>query len=332
MDLITSIFVFITLALFYLPPIYLGWRFFWKRNLKGWAWGTWVASLWGPFAYIVFGIGYLTTRGIRKACPQCGADTHSGKKLSTTLQGELLKEPIFAWLALIGGGILAIGTLITVMGFLVDGEELGGFCSTFGIAAMFGISGVSWGYTQLNKVRANQASMITTYHFKCPACGHTWEHKVEPLELSELKLLEQQPIAPTRRPEKKQTKTVHPRADDDQPEKSALGKQIIALTRRLEKKKTKTVHPRVDNDQPEESALEEQIIAPTRRPEIKQTGTVHPRLDNDQPKESALEKRDTAPKKQPEKRITPITTCPKCNMKVIPKSDGTCPSCQSKIP
>ena len=29
--------------------------------------------------------------------------------------------------------------------------------------------------------------------------------------------------------------------------------------------------------------------------------------------------------------IKPITICPKCKASVIPKPDGTCPSCQSKI-
>lgn len=28
---------------------------------------------------------------------------------------------------------------------------------------------------------------------------------------------------------------------------------------------------------------------------------------------------------------SPFRICPKCGMKVLPKSDGTCPSCQSKI-
>jgi len=30
-------------------------------------------------------------------------------------------------------------------------------------------------------------------------------------------------------------------------------------------------------------------------------------------------------------KVVGITVCPNCEMKVVPKSDGTCPSCQSKI-
>lgn len=181
-----NLFVIIIMALLYLPPIYLGWRFFWKRGVKGWAWGTWVASLWGPVGYIVFGVGYLMTRGIHAACPKCGADTPSGKKQVTTLQGEPLKEPILAWLALVGGGILAAATLITTAIFLIDGEGLGGFCSTFGMAVILGVSGVSWGFAQLQKERANRGNVITTYHFKCPGCGHAWEHRVEPQGFSKV--------------------------------------------------------------------------------------------------------------------------------------------------
>lgn len=186
MGLFESICMGLVYAILYLPPIYLGWRFFWKRGLKGWAYGTWAACLAGPVAYIVFGIGYLANRGIQQACPQCGAATHSGKKLSTTREGEPLKEPILAWLAIIGGGIFALAVVIAVVVFLTNGTGLGGHFATFGMAAVLGISGVTWGTTQLNKMR-DRSNVITTYDLKCSACGHAWQHKVEPLEQSRVK-------------------------------------------------------------------------------------------------------------------------------------------------
>lgn len=36
-------------------------------------------------------------------------------------------------------------------------------------------------------------------------------------------------------------------------------------------------------------------------------------------------------KGQPVQKVVGITVCPNCKMKVLPTSDGTCPSCQSKI-
>ena len=176
----------VVFALLYLPPIYLGWRFFWKRGLKGWAWGTWAASLYGPVGFIVFGIGYLATRGIQQACPQCGASTRSGKTQTVTLQGEKIKEPIIAWLAIIGGGLLALGVLILILIALDEGSGLGGYCASLGFGAALGVSGVTWGFTQLNKARA-KGNLVTTYQFKCLSCGHIWEHKIEPEDLSKVK-------------------------------------------------------------------------------------------------------------------------------------------------
>jgi hypothetical protein len=46
---------------------------------------------------------------------------------------------------------------------------------------------------------------------------------------------------------------------------------------------------------------------------------------------SKSEQRGFASKDQPVKRFSVITKCPNCGMMVIPKSDGTCPSCQAKI-
>jgi hypothetical protein len=42
-------------------------------------------------------------------------------------------------------------------------------------------------------------------------------------------------------------------------------------------------------------------------------------------------KKEYEPKGQSVQRVVGITVCPNCKIKVLPKSDGTCPSCQSKI-
>ena len=42
-------------------------------------------------------------------------------------------------------------------------------------------------------------------------------------------------------------------------------------------------------------------------------------------------KKEYEPKGQSVQRVVGITVCPNCKMKVVPKFDGTCPSCQSKI-
>ena len=50
-----------------------------------------------------------------------------------------------------------------------------------------------------------------------------------------------------------------------------------------------------------------------------------------QPIESEFTNQPSTPKGLPDKTRVSITTCPICKARVIPKSDGTCPSCQSII-
>jgi Mg2+/citrate symporter len=47
--------------------------------------------------------------------------------------------------------------------------------------------------------------------------------------------------------------------------------------------------------------------------------------------ESQPEQKKSPSKNRLEQKLSGITICPKCKMKVFPKSDGTCPGCQSKI-
>ena len=48
-------------------------------------------------------------------------------------------------------------------------------------------------------------------------------------------------------------------------------------------------------------------------------------------KTAAPQKTSNTKKGQSVRKVTGITICPNCEMKVIPKPDGTCPNCQSKI-
>ena len=43
------------------------------------------------------------------------------------------------------------------------------------------------------------------------------------------------------------------------------------------------------------------------------------------------EQKDLSSKDRPKPKLSAITTCPNCGMRVLPKSDGTCPSCQARI-
>jgi len=47
--------------------------------------------------------------------------------------------------------------------------------------------------------------------------------------------------------------------------------------------------------------------------------------------ESRPEQKESPSKNRLEQKPSGITTCPKCKMRVFPRSDGTCPACQSKI-
>ena len=71
--------VILGVSLVYLPPIYLSYRFFYKRGLKKWAWWTWAASLYGPVGYVVFAIGYWMAYKYQENCPECGMKTPTKK-------------------------------------------------------------------------------------------------------------------------------------------------------------------------------------------------------------------------------------------------------------
>jgi len=43
------------------------------------------------------------------------------------------------------------------------------------------------------------------------------------------------------------------------------------------------------------------------------------------------EQKETPSKDQLQRKLSGITKCPKCGMRVLPKADGTCPSCQARI-
>jgi hypothetical protein len=43
------------------------------------------------------------------------------------------------------------------------------------------------------------------------------------------------------------------------------------------------------------------------------------------------EQREAFPGKSPAQKLSRMTTCPECKMRVFPKADGTCPSCQAII-
>ncbi len=171
-------YILFTLLVFYIPPIYLGWRFFYKRGIRKWAWWTWAASLFGPVGYIVFGIGYWMTYRTQENCPSCGMDTPAAKKQVTNKQGEILQEPILAWLALAAGGILTIFGLIMVL-ILIFGD-MSGFGSSIAAALVLGTSALSWGFTELQKYNTDKDNHITTRFFKCSSCEHAWEHKTSP--------------------------------------------------------------------------------------------------------------------------------------------------------
>jgi hypothetical protein len=60
----------------------------------------------------------------------------------------------------------------------------------------------------------------------------------------------------------------------------------------------------------------------------------HPQVTQRQPDSSVKaqpEKKELPSNDRSEPKLSPITTCPNCGMRVLPKSDGTCPSCQARI-
>jgi hypothetical protein len=166
-----------TILVSYFLPLYLAWRFFFKRGIYKWAFWTSLATLFGPVGYIVFAIGYRLTYGHKETCPNCSMETPAENKLMTNEQGETLKEPILAWAALTVGIVLTLIGVIMVFSLIFG--DMGGFGSAVAAALVLGTSSLSWGSTQIQKFNTGKENHTISYFYICSACGHYWEKKVQ---------------------------------------------------------------------------------------------------------------------------------------------------------